>query len=293
MAEMKTIKDLFTLDKDEGYDIQIMIWDRRDLNTWQSEFVINQEDLNDEKVKSLVHFMDQYKKPSSPPSQAIVKKKKKSYAYTYPGDCLPFIGGGKLKKPQYIQRYTCSYYDGDRRTGNLLRISEKKETSSTSSDENTSDDCECESYNIKVRLYDDSVHVYLLDLGNECHTLTLLERFETVKKAEIYARVQYHMATGMGIFENEERSDIEVTFDTEVECDINIDHDECEMVGRYLLIVSLVCLHAHPLNPGDDWDQVGNSNRLFCPQEETKRKHDTDDEDEESIYSNKKRKTVK
>ncbi len=62
------IKTLFSLDKkEEGYSIQIVVWDNSDPSNWDDEFVIQCDELDTKKgvkrtTRRLTRFMNQYKK---------------------------------------------------------------------------------------------------------------------------------------------------------------------------------------------------------------------------------------
>ena len=73
----KTVQKLFTLDGDEGYTIQMVIWSNAEnIEVWDDEFLLSGEDLADGKAKRttkrLLRFLNTYKK--EPLSGKVVKK---------------------------------------------------------------------------------------------------------------------------------------------------------------------------------------------------------------------------
>lgn len=75
------LRSLFALDKnDANYSIQIVVWDNTDNETWDAEYVIQSEDMANERIakhvtKGLTKFMDTYKK--TPLIGRVAKEKKK------------------------------------------------------------------------------------------------------------------------------------------------------------------------------------------------------------------------
>lgn len=65
--EDTSVANLLTLDRDEGYAIQIVIWsNKEDTDDWDKEFIINTKDLDEvnapKTIKKLRCFLNSYKK---------------------------------------------------------------------------------------------------------------------------------------------------------------------------------------------------------------------------------------
>ena len=82
MEEATLVKELFELDRDEGFTIQLVVWPDIDGHTdWDAEFVIHREDFEtkestEDAVNRLKRFLNGYKKKPLPVDSGKIMKRR-------------------------------------------------------------------------------------------------------------------------------------------------------------------------------------------------------------------------